>query len=188
MTRLETRHGPTLVVCGSEALASAARAQLWRLWLAAFDGRRGFSRDDEAHAYGGVHVVAYDGGRIVGHAAVVPRQIVVAGRAFAAGYVEGVAVEPGRQGDGLGRALMERLHPELRARHELGVLSTGRARGFYLGLGWERWRGASYVLGDAGRTRTADEDDGLMVLRFGPSADADLAADIACHDRAGDAW
>ena len=36
--------------------------------------------------------------------------------------------------------------------------------------------------------RTEDEDDGLMVLRCGPSADIDLAARIVCERRSGDDW
>jgi hypothetical protein len=36
--------------------------------------------------------------------------------------------------------------------------------------------------------RTADEDDGIMVLRSGPSAGIDLAAPIVCERRPGDDW
>lgn len=177
-----------IVLAQSSALTPAARAQLWSLWQAAFDGRRGFSRDDEEHAYGGVHVLACTGGRIIGHAAVVPRELVVAHRPLRAGYVEGVAVDPACQRGGLGRALMRPLEAELRARYELGALSTGRARGFYERLGWERWRGPSYVLRGGEVVRTPEEDEGLMVLRFAGGSDVDLTSAIACHDRSGDAW
>jgi aminoglycoside 2'-N-acetyltransferase I len=179
---------PSLSVCASDEISGADRARLWELWQAAFDGRQGFDRHDEEHTYGGVHVLARSGEEILGHAAVVPREIVVGERPFAAGYVEGVAVLPARQRTGVGRAVMRLLMSELRARHDLGVLSTGRARGFYERLGWERWRGPSYVLTAGGPLRTAADDDGLMVLRFGPSAGVDLTAAIACHDRSGDVW
>ncbi len=36
--------------------------------------------------------------------------------------------------------------------------------------------------------RTEDEDDGIMVLRFGPSQEADLTAPISCDSRPGDDW
>lgn len=179
---------PSLSVCSSEELSGADRDRLWELWQAAFGGRRGFDRHDEEHTYGGVHVLARAGQEILGHAAVVPREIVVGQRPFAAGYVEGVAVWPSRQRTGVGRSVMGLLMAELRARYRLGVLSTGSAHAFYERLGWERWRGPSYVLTADGRVRTADEDDGLMVLRFGPSAGVDLTAAIACHDRSGDVW
>ncbi|HEX2807062.1 MAG TPA: hypothetical protein VHN80_12930 [Kineosporiaceae bacterium] len=72
-------------------------------------------------------------------------------------------------------------------RYEMGALSTGR-HSFYRRLGWERWRGPSWVILDGERVRTVEDDDGLMVLRFGPSADLDLTSPITCHDRPGDAW
>ncbi|NYG56718.1 hypothetical protein BJ989_003022 [Nocardioides perillae] len=49
------------------------------------------------------------------------------------------------------------------------------------------WRGASYVVRDGALVRTED-DDGLMVLRHGPSAGLDLALPTACEDRLGDPW
>jgi aminoglycoside 2'-N-acetyltransferase I len=56
-------------------------------------------------------------------------------------------------------------------------------------LGWERWRGPSYVRRHDGSVeRTAEDDDGLMVLRTGPSAAIDLASPITCDDRPGDCW
>jgi len=176
------------VVADSSALSGAARSHLWDLWQAAFDGRRGFSRDDEEHAYGGIHVLGLDEGTVIAHAAVVPRELWVGERPLRTGYVEGVAVRPDRQGHGLGRPLMTLLEVELTARYELGALSTGRARGFYERLGWEGWRGPSYVLGETGRVRTPDDDDSLMVLRFGPSASVDLGESITCRDRTGDPW
>ena len=36
--------------------------------------------------------------------------------------------------------------------------------------------------------RTPDDDDGIMVLRFGPSASIDLTAPISCDARSGDDW
>ena len=36
--------------------------------------------------------------------------------------------------------------------------------------------------------RTPEEDDGVMVLRHGPSRDLDLTSDITCDQREGDDW
>ena len=71
--------------------------------------------------------------------------------------------------------------------HDLGALSTG-SPGFYGRLGWERWRGPTYVRRGDDLVRTPDEDAGIMVLRFGPSAGVDLAAPISSEARAGDDW
>lgn len=147
-----------------------------------------FSADDLAHALGGEHAVLREHGRMIAHGALVPRRIVIGERPYRAGYVEAVAVRPDRQGRGLGRAVMERLAARIRDAYEIGVLSTG-APGFYARLGWERWRGPSFVVAATGeRRRTPDEDDGLMVLRAGPGAALDLTLAISCAERAGDCW
>jgi aminoglycoside 2'-N-acetyltransferase I len=131
-------------------------------------------------------VLVVDGG-VVSHAAVVPRELDVGGRPVDAGYVEAVATAPARQGEGLGTMAMQQLGSVLREHHEMGALSTG-AHAFYERLGWERWRGPTSVRRGGGLERTPDEDDGVMVLRYGPSATLDLRASLSCEERAGDDW
>ena len=70
---------------------------------------------------------------------------------------------------------------------EMGALSTG-VHEFYEGLGWERWRGPTSVRRGTDTVRTEDEDDGVMVMRFGASAGVDLTAPISCDGRRGDDW
>jgi hypothetical protein len=41
---------------------------------------------------------------------------------------------------------------------------------------------------DGQPVRTPEEDDGVMVLRHGPSQGLDLNADITCDQRSGDDW
>ena len=160
-----------------------------RLLEQAFDD--GFSDDDWQHTRGGWHVVILDdmddGMAPVAHAAVVPRVLEVAGRPWHSGYVEGVATAPGRQREGLGSLAMSQLAPILRGNFDMGALSTGR-HDFYERLGWERWRGPSFARRGRELIRTAEDDDGLMVLRFGPSRDLDLSAAIVCESRTGDDW
>jgi aminoglycoside 2'-N-acetyltransferase I len=151
----------------------------------AFDGR--FSTEDWEHTAGGWRVIAFDGDDPVAHGAVVPRRLRVGQRDFDAGYVEGVATRTGRHAAGLGSAVMTEISNLVRTSFELGGLSTGR-RSFYQHLGWEPWRGPSYVQHEGELLRTPDEDDGLMVLRFGPSADINLESPIVCQRRTGDDW
>ena len=174
-----------LVVAETPALTAAALESLHHLWTQAFGGR--FTEEDADHALGGIHALVVEGGRVLAHAAAVPRTLLVEDRPLRTAYVEAVATLPTHQGRGLGRRVMLAVQEQVRGRFELGALSTGSS-GFYERLGWERWRGPTYVLRDGTRVRTVDEDDGLMVLRFGPSSDVDPAAPIACHDRPGDAW
>ena len=174
-----------LVVAESGDLDEPTVRSLHALWQAAFDD---FSVEDADHAFGGVHAMLLERRDVVAHASVVPRDLVVGDRSFAAGYVEAVATLPDEQGSGLGSRVMTELARVLRERHTLGALSTG-AHAFYGRLGWERWRGPTYVrTGEGALERTEEEDDGIMVLRFGPSADLDLTLPICCDDRPGDAW
>ena len=174
------------VIVESDQIDAATRAGLRDLWRRAFGDR--FSDDDADHAYGGVHVLARDGDRLIGHASAVPRRIRFGDQPWrTVGYVEAVATDPERQGEGVGRRTMRTLHQEISLRWPVALLSTGRATGFYELLGWEQWRGPSY-------TQTADgvvpdgEHGGLMVLRLGSSHLPDLSVAVTCEDRPGDAW
>lgn len=160
-------------------------AEIRHLLDDAFGGH--FTDDDWEHTRGGWHVVVVDGGVVVSHAAVVPRVIHVADRPLSTGYVEAVATAPGGQREGLGALAMGELATVLRREFEMGALSTGLHE-FYGRLGWERWRGPTFVRTGPETIRTPDEDDGVMVLRFGPSRDIDLAAPISCEARPGDDW
>ena len=153
--------------------------------LAAFDG--GFSEDDWDHALGGWHAVVTDAGRVVSHASVILRELEIGDRKFAAGYVEGVGTDSATRGQGYGSLGMTEINKIIRSDFEIGALST-EAHPFYERLGWERWRGPTFVRSATGLTRTEDEDDGIMVLRFGPSASVDLTASISCEERSGDDW
>lgn len=180
---------PDVQVFRSEAaprpVLDAARA----LCVAAFAGDPDgeFEDDDWLHALGGWHVVVVEGGTVVAHAAVVPRTIHVAGTPFRTGYVEAVATQPGRHGEGLGSLAMIEIGEIIRREFELGALGTGRWS-FYERMGWERWQGPTFVQVDGVDIRTEDDDDGVMVLRFGPSAGIDRRRPIACEQRPGDVW
>ena len=151
-------------------------------------GEGGFSDDDWAHAVGGRHVVAFSGPEVVAHAALVTRDLWVDGVLHPTGYVEAVATEPSLQGQGLGTLVMEAVGALITADGVLGALSTG-APEFYQRLGWELWRGPTYVRRGDDLVRTPDEDDAVMVLRPGAALQRlDLGAAIACCERAGDDW
>jgi aminoglycoside 2'-N-acetyltransferase I len=146
-----------------------------------------FGEDDWAHALGGGHVVLDLDGEIVSHAAVVEREIHVAGRPLRTGYVEAVATAPSRQGEGFGSLVIGEVNDIVRASYELGMLGTGRHR-FYERLGWRTWRGPSSVRTSAGERRTPDEDGFLLVLVTPSSPPLDFDAPISCEWRAGDVW
>jgi aminoglycoside 2'-N-acetyltransferase I len=175
----------TLTLSADSAVDREVRQSARLLCLEAFGDR--FGADDWDHSCGGVRVLASDGSELVAHAAVVPRRMDVGGVLLDAGYVEAVAVRPGRWRQGLGSRVMAAATSHIRAAHQIGLLSTSR-QGFYERLGWERWLGPSFVRRGATLARTPDEDDGLMVLRFGPSAGLDRSCSVTCEERTGDDW
>ena len=176
---------PAVAVLPAAEVSGARLMEIRQLLSQAFEGR--FSQEDWEHTIGGVHVIVSDAGAVVSHAAVVPRVLEVAQRPFDAGYVEGVATIPDRQGEGLGSLAMDQITRLIRGRFEMGGLSTGRHT-FYESLGWERWRGPTFVRDGSQEIRTEEEDDGVMVLRFGVSQDVDLTASLSCQRRPGDDW
>jgi aminoglycoside 2'-N-acetyltransferase I len=176
---------PELTVLTTSEAPPELLAELRPLLDVAFGGR--FTDHDWEHALGGRHAVLGDGGAILAHAAVVPRLLVVGDRGLRAGYVEAVATAPDHHGRGFGSLVMGAVDGILRRHHELGALSTG-SHGFYERLGWERWQGPTGVRHGDAVVPSPEEDDGVMVLRFGASAGIDLGAPISCGARPGDAW
>jgi aminoglycoside 2'-N-acetyltransferase I len=171
--------------CTTADLGPARQGAIRELLDDAFAGE--FAEADWENACGGRHIVVIAGSDVIAHAAVVPRVLEIGGRPFRTGYVEAVATAPEHQDEGFGSLAMRSAARIVRRDHELGALSTGR-HAFYERLGWERWRGPTFVRDGAALTRTEDEDDGVMVLRFGPSATIDVTAPITCDPRPGDDW
>ncbi len=171
----------------TELTASEIRRTRELLWAAFASDDDGFTEDDWQHATGGVHFLLELDARIVGHAAVVERELHVAGRPVRTGYVEAVATHPDLQGKGLGTRLMLDVTAYVRQGFELGALGTGRHR-FYERLGWVRWRGPSSVRAEEGIRATPDEDGYILVLPTPSSPELDLTAPISCDWRPGDVW
>ena len=163
------------------------RARIRAFLDEAFDGD--FAHDDWEHALGGVHVLAYDAGKVVGHASVVQRRLTHRGLGIRTGYVEAVAVRAERRGRGLGSALMEEVEGLVLRAYDLGALSAvERARRLYERRGWKAWAGETWVLSPDGPRRTPDEDDSVLVLETPTSPEVDLTATLACDWRPGDVW
>lgn len=167
------------------ALTPALTAEIRALLAAAFAGD--FSAADWDHALGGVHVWVSGPDGVVSHGSVVERTLVCDGQALRVGYVEAVATAAPHRRRGHGAAVMRRIGDHIRARHPLGALSTGTVA-FYAPLGWELWRGPTYVDGPGGRERTPDDDGDVMILRTAATPALDLGGAIVCDWRPGDVW
>jgi aminoglycoside 2'-N-acetyltransferase I len=177
------RQMPTTELTADET--AAIRAILWAAFAEDEDGA--FTEDDWLHALGGVHFVFDVGGRIVSHASVVERDIRFGGTSLRTGYVEAVATAPDEQRRGHGSAVMRAVNEHIEAEYEIGALGTG-SQPFYERLGWEIWRGPSFVRLPSGDERTPDEDGYIMVLRTPATTTVDLTGPISCEWRPGDVW
>jgi len=151
----------------------------------AFGGE--FTDDDWDHTLGGVHLLVSEGGAVVGHGAVVRRQLLHGSRTLRCGYVEGVAVRAERRGRGLGTALMEEAARIVRGGYDAGALSgTDAAMPLYERLGWQRWRGPLSALTPRGVERTPGDDDSVLVLPV--TMPLDLDGELTCDWRPGEPW
>jgi aminoglycoside 2'-N-acetyltransferase I len=143
--------------------------------------------EDWEHAIGGTHFFFEEGGEPISHASVVERLIQAGGHLLRTGYVEAVATRPDRQGSGLGTKIMQAVVVHIRIGYELGALCTGE-HDFYGRLGWETWRGPTFVRTDDVAMRTEDEDGNVMILRTAATPELNLEDPISCDWRSGDVW
>lgn len=177
MAELCTAHTADL----DPAVVKAARGLLDE----AFHGE--VTEADWEHALGGIHALVWDGPVLIGHGSVIQRRLLHQGRALRAGYVEAVAVRPGRQRQGHGATLMGALERVLRGAYDLGALgSTEEGAGFYTARGWKLWQGPSAALTPAGILPTPDEDGCLYVFEL--AVPLDLSGELTCDWRDGDVW
>ncbi|GAA4984288.1 GNAT family N-acetyltransferase [Pseudonocardia tropica] len=165
----------------------ALRALLDAAFPAGADGTGGFDDTSFDHALGGVHVLAGPPHEPVGHAAVVARRVLHGGVALRTGYVEAVAVRPGRQGGGLGGLLMAEVDRIVRGGFRLGALGAAdRAARLYRRHGWRRWSGPLAALTPDGVVDTPDERGAVHVLPV--DAPLDPARALVCDWRDGELW
>jgi aminoglycoside 2'-N-acetyltransferase I len=173
-----------LEVAHTGQLAPDALAQARALLDAAFAGE--MTDDDWAHCLGGLHALAWRGGELAGHAALVQRRLLHAGRVLRAGYVEGVAVRADLRRRGIGDALMAPLEQVARRAYDVTALATSdEGAAFYAARGWLPWQGPTSALTPDGVVRTPDDDDCVLVLR---GSDLDRSAELTCDWREGDPW
>jgi aminoglycoside 2'-N-acetyltransferase I len=170
----------------SSAELSAGELEELQAWLTgAFDGE--FEPGDWRHALGGTHVFIRDEQGLVSHAALVPRRFECRGSVLRVGYVEAVATRHDRRRQGRARTVMLKVGELIQRFYDIGALSTGD-HDVYAPLGWQRWRGATYVAAAPTRCRTADDDDSVMILLTDRVPALDLRQDLIADWREDDIW
>lgn len=142
---------------------------------------------DWEHALGGMHALAREGRRLVGHASVIQRRLLHGGRALRTGYVEAVAVRADARRRGHASAMMDALERVIRSAYELGALGASEMGAYlYASRGWKVWRGRTWALTPHGIVRTEADDGDIYVLEVGVPLDP--AGELTCDFRDGDLW
>jgi aminoglycoside 2'-N-acetyltransferase I len=169
-------------------LDNETRDDARRMVIDAFGGGEiDFTDADWEHALGGMHALICHHGALIGHAAVVQRQLLYRKSSLRCGYVEGVAVREDWRGQGLAGALMDAAEQVIRGAYQLGALSASEAgRPMYTSRGWLPWRGPTSVLAPSGARHTPDDDGSIFVLPV--SVQMDASEPITCDWRDGDVW
>ena len=174
-----------VLVARTAELDAATLGELDRLCAAAFDE----AWDGYWERIGpAVHTVMREGGTVVAHACFVERDLLVDGVEISAAYVEAVAVDPLRQGSGLGSVVMRQLGARISASYPLGALATG-SNAFYERLGWETWLGEIWLAEHGGRRRMREQEGDIMILRTATTPTGmDVSGTLVGSARAADPW
>ena len=151
----------------------------------AFEGR--FTDELWGQAIGGLHFFVEEGGVPISHASVVPRLLAVRDREIDTGYVEAVGTRHRDRGEGLARAVLAAARRHIADTYELGALHSTLPT-FYEHLGWERWRGPTFVRTSSGLTRTRTDDGCIHIWRLAATDALDLDDPISCEWRPGFVW
>ena len=151
----------------------------------AFEGR--FTDALWRQALGGVHFFVEEDGVPISHASVVPRLLAVRDREINTGYVEAVGTRHRDRGKGLARRVLAAAQLHIADKYELGALHSVLPT-FYEHLGWERWRGPTFVRTGSGLRRTRTDDGFIHIWRVAAAAALDINDPISCEWRPGFVW
>jgi len=176
MTELRTGH--------TADLGAAELAAIRSLMDDTFDG---VSDDTFDNALGGVHALVLEDGELIGHASVVQRRMLHAGRTLRTGYIEGVAVRADRRRQGHGALLMAALERVVRSAYQLGALGASPEGALlYASRGWQLWRGPSSAMTPDGIRPTPGSDGNIYVLPV--SVPVDVSGELTCDWRPASLW
>lgn len=146
-----------------------------------------FSLDDFQHALGGMHIFAYYQEKMVGHIAIVQRNMAIDNNPISVGYVEAMAVLKDYRRQGIGKELMTQANDIIKSCYQLGLLSASeKGIPLYSLLGWRKWTGKLFELNQGVYKQTEGDDEGIMALSA--INEIDLTSSLYCDFRSGDQW
>lgn len=167
------------------ALHDDEKGAMRELLDSCFDGE--FADTDWDHALGGMHVLALDEEQLVGHGCVVQRSMLMGDQPLRCGYIEAIAVDELRRGEGIGNNITAWVTEFVRQAYDFGALgATDLGRPIYTKNSWQEWRGELAVMSPDGLVAQGDDRGSVMVLECAKPLDLD--ARLACDWRIGDVW
>ncbi|ELX8379005.1 aminoglycoside N-acetyltransferase AAC(2')-Ia [Providencia vermicola] len=166
-------------------LSQDEKERLYHLLVEGFEGD--FTHDDFAHTLGGMHVVAFDQQKMVGHVAIIQRHMAINEAPISVGYVEAMVVLHDYRRQGIGRQLMLQTNKIIGSCYPLGLLSASEeGEKLYHSVGWRVWKGKLFELKQGHYIRSIEEEGGLMGWKA--DGEIDLSASLYCDFRGGDQW
>ncbi len=171
MTTENAGDGPTLDSVRTDQVRAELRSEIVRLCIGAH-AEQDFENLFSYLPPDGLHFLAHDRDRLVGHAVSTTRWLQPGALPLLrTAYVDAVATRPEYQGRGVGSAVMRYL-AEAIADYEIACLETDR-QAFYERLGWEEWIGPLAGRSEGGLIPTPDQR-GIMILRLPTTPRLDL--------------
>ncbi len=133
-----------------------------------------------------MHVIAYRGDLVIGHAMVSTRWMQPEGHPILrSAYIDAVSVATTEQGKGVGKAVMQQIALVI-SDYEIAGLETDKF-GFYESVGWERWPGTLAGRGENGLIPTPDQH-GVMILRLPKTPELNLNGLLTIEDQGARIW
>ena len=132
----------------------------------------------------GLHVLAYRGAELMGHAVRTTRWAQPPGQPpLKTAYIDAVTTAEAAQGQGVGSAVMRRLAAEIYMEdYALCALETDRA-GFYTRLGWEMWPGPLGGRRDGAVVPTPEYQGQVLILRTPLTPPLDMEGLLTIEDQ-----
>lgn len=144
-----------------------------------------YSEGDFSTCLGGLHIIAYENNEIVGHGALIQRQLVVNGKPLKAGYVESMAVRSDKQRQGIGKLLMLEINQLIKMTYQIGALSQSEeGEGLYLNSGWIKMKPPFYEFTING----IEKSDEISVMIYDLTNMLNVVSKLIIDCRIGDSW
>ncbi|MET7477439.1 GNAT family N-acetyltransferase [Streptomyces sp. NPDC005648] len=174
----------TVQVRHTEELSEKELHELRKMLVEVFGARY----DDNAwdHCLGGIHYLLRYGDKLVAHGALVPRYMRQGDRVLRGMYGESMATLDDWCHRGFGSTIVAMATAEIRLNYDIGVFAASKYS-FYERLGWDKWRGQTFVETEHG-IEARGPDRGAVMFRLPRHSTVDPDGDLITNLRSGDPW